>query len=80
MLHIIRHIILIIKIIVFLKVGFCETTYCNLAKNFHHVVFQKCYILFNFVEEHLSILFRRAHSTSRGINALMYSCFQVLVA
>ena len=36
----------------------------------HHVVLQNCYILFNRVEEQFSILSRRDHSTSRGIEAL----------
>ena len=35
----------------------------------HHVVLQNCYILFNLVEEQFSILSRRDHSTSRGIEA-----------
>ena len=63
------------------KVGFSETTYCNLTNNYPPCSFtKKSYILFNIVEEryYFSILSRSDHSTYRGVEALIYSCFLYL--
>ena len=58
----------------FFYVGFSETTYCNVTNNYPPC--SNCYILFNFVEEQFSILSRRDHSTSRGIEALYIIVFK----
>ena len=58
-------------------VGFSETTYCNVTNNYPPCSFTKLlYSLFNRVEEQFSILSRRDHTTSRGIEALYIIVFK----
>ena len=57
----------------FFKVGFSETTYCNLTNNYPPCSFTK---LLYFVQFCRGMIFYFDHSTSRGIDVLYISVFK----